>query len=83
MPVADGQMAIIGDSVMSNFNNVFDRANNKLGFAPVSSSCSGSVALNSQSYQVPGTKSQFSDAYTVVPSILIVFVSVVLFLFFN
>jgi len=82
IPVADGQMTIFGDSFMQAFNNIFDRQNSQLGFAPVSSSCIGTVSLNTQSYQVPGTKSQFSDAAAVIPSIAIVCLSIALFLFF-
>lgn len=60
--VGDDDMAILGDTFMRPWNNVFDRANKQLGFATVSSSCTGNVALTSGQQTVPAKTSPFSAA---------------------
>jgi hypothetical protein len=83
IPVADGEMAIIGDTFMHAFHSVFDREHNQIGFAPVSSNCDGFIELNSQVKTVPGTKSQFNDVATFLPSAGIIVISLALFIFLN
>jgi hypothetical protein len=76
-------MVILGDTFMHASNTIFDREHNQIGFAPVSANCNGAVALNSEAKSVPGTKSQFSDASTFLPSLAIIALSFSIFLIMN
>lgn len=60
--VGDDDMSILGDTFMRPWNNIFDRANKQIGFAAVSSSCTGYVALTTGQQTVPAKTSPFSAA---------------------
>lgn len=60
--IGSDDLSILGDSFMRPYNSIFDREHKQIGFAVVSSSCSGTVALNTKTGVGPGEKSPFSSA---------------------
>lgn len=60
--VGSDSLSILGDTFMRPWNNIFDRAQKQLGFAPVSSACNGYVERTSGSKTIPAKPSPFSAA---------------------